>query len=155
MHFRTIPCVTKDDDTAWFGTPEAAAYIGTTPRTLYRLIHAGSVPAYKMGRVIRIKRSDLDAFLEASGVQPGELGHLYPRPTERVARAGSFARPAPDDLCPRGKASRSANATACSDLRFAATNRCAASGHDDQRREGPAWLWLQQVAVAGRAACLG
>lgn len=68
----------KDDDTGWFGTPEAAAYIGITQRTLYRLIDAGAVPAYEMGRVIRIKRSDLDAFLEASRVQPGELRHLNP-----------------------------------------------------------------------------
>jgi hypothetical protein len=31
-----------------------------------------------MGRVIRVKESDLDAFLEAHRVEPGSLSHLYP-----------------------------------------------------------------------------
>jgi excisionase family DNA binding protein len=33
----------------WFSTKEAAQYLGITPRTLYRLIDVGQVPAYKMG----------------------------------------------------------------------------------------------------------
>lgn len=42
----------------WLGTPDAAKYLGLAPQTLYRLIDEGRLPAYRMGRVIRIKVSD-------------------------------------------------------------------------------------------------
>ena len=62
----------------WLSTAEAARRLGITPRTLYRFIDEGSLPAYKMGRVIRLKQSDVDAFVEHSRIQPGTLEHLYP-----------------------------------------------------------------------------
>jgi excisionase family DNA binding protein len=65
-------------DTEWLGTPEAAERLGITQRTLYRLIDEGQVPAYKMGRVLRVKATDLDLFLNQSRVAPGSLRHLYP-----------------------------------------------------------------------------
>ena len=66
------------DAIRWLGTTEAAERLGVVPRTLYRMIDEGAIPAYKMGRVIRVKESDLDAFLETTKVQPGSLSHLYP-----------------------------------------------------------------------------
>ena len=33
-----------------------------------------------MGRVIRVKQADVDAFIERSRIEPGTLGHLYPDP---------------------------------------------------------------------------
>lgn len=60
------------------GTQEAARYLGITPRTLYRFINDGALPAYKMGRVIRLKQDDLDAFIEAVRIEPGTLEHLTP-----------------------------------------------------------------------------
>lgn len=66
------------DSVRWLGTTEAAERLGVVPRTLYRLIDEGLIPAYKLGRVIRLKEADLDAFLETTRVQPGELKHLYP-----------------------------------------------------------------------------
>ena len=62
----------------WLGTPEAAERLGITQRTLYRLIDEGQVPAYKMGRVLRVRATDLEVFLENSRVAPGSLRHLYP-----------------------------------------------------------------------------
>lgn len=62
----------------WLGTTEAAELLGVVPRTLYRMIDEGLIPAYKMGRVIRLKGDDLDAFLQTTRVQPGSLAHLYP-----------------------------------------------------------------------------
>lgn len=62
----------------WMNTQEAAAHLGVTVRTLYRAIDEGKLTAYRMGRVIRIQKPDLDAYLEASRIQPGELVHLYP-----------------------------------------------------------------------------
>ena len=69
--------VTETDEIEWLGTKKAARYLGITDPTLYRLVDAGQVVGYKIGRVLRFKRDDLDAFLEGSRVQPGELRHLY------------------------------------------------------------------------------
>ncbi|GAC1589784.1 MAG: hypothetical protein NVS3B21_06720 [Acidimicrobiales bacterium] len=65
-------------DSEWLGTPESAERLGITQRTLYRLIDEGQVPAYKMGRVLRVRTADIEAFLERSRVAPGSLRHLYP-----------------------------------------------------------------------------
>lgn len=59
-------------------TKAAAAHLGITPRTLYRFIDEGLLPAYKMGRVFRLKRSDVDAFIETTRIEPGSISHLYP-----------------------------------------------------------------------------
>lgn len=43
---------------------EAAAYIGTSTRTITRLVVSGDLKAYRFGqRLIRLRRSDLDALL--------------------------------------------------------------------------------------------
>lgn len=66
------------DEIRWMSTAEAARSLGITPRTLYRLIDEGQIAAYKFGRVIRLKEEDVEAFIEASRIQPGSLEHLYP-----------------------------------------------------------------------------
>ncbi len=62
----------------WVSTKDAAEYLGVTLRTLYRLIDEGAIPAYKIGRVIRVQKPDLDQFINSSRIQPGTLEHLYP-----------------------------------------------------------------------------
>ena len=62
----------------WLGTKDAAAHLGMTLRSLYRFIDEGDLPAYKFGRVIRMKREDIDSFIESCRIQPGQLEHLYP-----------------------------------------------------------------------------
>lgn len=57
----------------WLSTTEAAKRLGVTPRTLYRLINAGSLPGYRIGRVIRLKTVDVDEFVEQARIQPGSL----------------------------------------------------------------------------------
>jgi excisionase family DNA binding protein len=51
-----------------------------TLRTLYRFIDEGQLPAYKMGRVIRLQAQEVDAFIERARIVPGTLEHLYPDP---------------------------------------------------------------------------
>ena len=63
----------------WLGTKEACQHLGVTVRTLYKLIDEGELRAYRPGRVIRLRRRDLDAFLERVQLKPGQLGHLYGR----------------------------------------------------------------------------
>ena len=65
------------EEVSWLSTREAAGQLGITTRTLYRLIDSGQLPAYKFGRVIRLKESEVEAFVEAARIVPGELEHLY------------------------------------------------------------------------------
>jgi len=71
--------VMHDADPApdWMGTTAAARELGITPRTLYRLIDHGEIPAYALGRVYRLRKGDLDDYLAAVQVKPGTLGHLH------------------------------------------------------------------------------
>lgn len=62
----------------WLSTADAAKSLGITPRTLYRFINQGDLAAYRFGRVIRVKRTDIDAFIESSRIEPGTLDHLSP-----------------------------------------------------------------------------
>ena len=52
--------------------------LGIQPRTLYRFLDSGELVGYRFGRVIRLKASDVEEFIEASRIQPGSLAHLYP-----------------------------------------------------------------------------
>ena len=65
-------------DATWLSTQDAARRLGVTPRTLYRFIDQGDLVAYRLGRVIRLKLSDVDTFIEKSRIEPGSLEHLYP-----------------------------------------------------------------------------
>ncbi len=64
----------------WLSTAAAAKRLGITPRTLYRFIDQGDIPAYRFGRVIRLKQDEVDRFIEQSRIAPGTLEHLYPEP---------------------------------------------------------------------------
>ena len=64
---------------SWLSSKEAAHRIGVTQRTLYRFIDEDRLPAYRFGRVIRLKTLDVEAFIEAGRIRPGSLKHLYPK----------------------------------------------------------------------------
>jgi excisionase family DNA binding protein len=66
------------EDVEWMSTAEAAKRLGITPRTLYRFIDEGQLPAYRFGRVIRLKADEVDRFIESCRIEPGTLEHLYP-----------------------------------------------------------------------------
>ena len=70
----------------WMSTRETSEQLGVTLRTLYRFINEGQIPAYKLGRVIRLKESDVEAFIEAARIPPGALEHLYPEPRRPAGR---------------------------------------------------------------------
>jgi excisionase family DNA binding protein len=65
-----------DSPIEWMNSGAAAAHLGVGTRTLYKFIDEGKLPGYKFGRVIRLKRSDVDAFLESCRIEPGTLEHL-------------------------------------------------------------------------------
>jgi excisionase family DNA binding protein len=45
-------------------TEEVLGYLRVTPRTIYRLIRTGELPAMRIGRQWRFRRSDLDEWLD-------------------------------------------------------------------------------------------
>jgi excisionase family DNA binding protein len=75
------------DEVHWMSTAEAARRLGITPRTLYRFIDEGQLPAYRFGRVIRLKATEVDAFIESCRIEPGTLEHLYPETVVQSGRA--------------------------------------------------------------------
>lgn len=62
----------------WVGPPEACKLLGVTPRTLYRFIDHEDLPAYQIGQHIRLRRSEIAAWLEARETRPDDLRYLYP-----------------------------------------------------------------------------
>ena len=60
----------------WMSSNEAAERLGVTTATLYRFIDVGRLPAYRMGRVIRLKESELEDFERTCRIEPGSLSHL-------------------------------------------------------------------------------
>jgi excisionase family DNA binding protein len=64
-------------DITWLNTAETAKRLGVTTRTLYRFIDDGQLPAYRFGRVIRLKESEVAEFIERCRIQPGTLEHAH------------------------------------------------------------------------------
>jgi excisionase family DNA binding protein len=52
------------DKQAFLTTEEVLAYLKITPRTIYRLIRSGELPAVRIGRQWRFRRTDLDEWVE-------------------------------------------------------------------------------------------
>jgi len=70
----------------WIGVPTTAGLLGLRPHTVYALIDSDELHAEvtvptdrpKRRRTIRIRRNEVDAYLERARVKPGELRHLHP-----------------------------------------------------------------------------
>ena len=43
---------------------EVADMLGVTYQLIYRLVRAGELPAVRLGKLYRVSRADLDAYLE-------------------------------------------------------------------------------------------
>src|SRR5947209_87450 len=81
----------------WMSTKEACEALSVSLRTLYRFIDVGDLPAYRMGRLIRLRRHELEQFIADSKIQPGDIAASridFPRgawtrtlPAEREMRA--------------------------------------------------------------------
>lgn len=55
---------------AYLSTREVAALLGCSDDTVLHAIGRGDLPAVRYGRLVRISRADLDAFLTAHAVKP-------------------------------------------------------------------------------------
>ncbi len=54
------------------GTGEVARYLNIHFKTVMSLVERGELPAYKVGRVWRYRKSDVDAWLETKKHVPPE-----------------------------------------------------------------------------------
>lgn len=95
------------DGPIWFSSGEAAHQLGITPGTLRRLVNDGSITAYRIGRVIRVRSEDLDDFLERARIRPGEIGSddFEPGDEEQMSRTIGV-RPNPPIIPPPSRPPR-------------------------------------------------
>lgn len=59
-----------------------AEKLAVSPLTIYRLIDQGKLPAVRIGRTIRFRPGDIDAFLETVRVGPAGLDIEEAKPKE-------------------------------------------------------------------------
>ena len=52
-------------DENWIGIPEAASYLGVTTDTIRNWIRKTNIPAHKIGKLWRFKKSELDAWVKS------------------------------------------------------------------------------------------
>src|SRR5262245_11028570 len=69
-------------DETFLTTEEVLEYLQVNLRTVYRLIKAGKIPAVRVGRQWRFRKSDIDLWLDSQRPRAG-------------AATGSASRPAP------------------------------------------------------------
>lgn len=68
-------------DEAFLTTADALAYLKTTPRTLYRRLANGEIPAVRLGRQWRFRKGDLDRWVERGhGPASRSMPQAEPRP---------------------------------------------------------------------------
>jgi len=77
-------------DETFLTTEEVLAYLQVNLRTVYRLIKAGKIPAVRVGRQWRVRKRDLDAWLD--GQSPRSNGHPAARPANGNERPHTARR---------------------------------------------------------------
>ena len=77
----------------WLSTAEAAKHLGITPRTLYRFIDQGEIAAFRFGRVIRLKQTDVDVpdLPVDVTIGGGPWNAVASRPTDGDGDTGSWS----------------------------------------------------------------
>ncbi|MFQ5514680.1 MAG: helix-turn-helix domain-containing protein [Myxococcota bacterium] len=68
----------------WVGVDDVAAHLGVGKDSIYRWVESRGLPARKVGRLLRFKLSEVDAWVEA-GSGEGH-GPAEPRTPSRNAR---------------------------------------------------------------------
>ena len=48
------------------GVKEIAAFIGKSERATFHLVHAGSIPVFRLGKKIHARKSELEAAFRAA-----------------------------------------------------------------------------------------
>lgn len=72
MPERVLDAPIPATDVQWLHLDEAAVYCRTSYSTLRQWIRQGRIPATKVGRRVKIRKSDLEALMTAPVVDPVE-----------------------------------------------------------------------------------
>lgn len=78
----TTMTTTEVDTDPLFTADETADYLRVHPNTALKLLRASAIPAAKVGRQWRVRRSDLDAFMCKPRPRAEVLGKLNSDPTK-------------------------------------------------------------------------
>ena len=77
-------------DETFLTTEEVLEYLQVNLRTVYRLIKAGKIPAVRVGRQWRFRKSDIDAWLDSQQTRPVRVP---PRAAAEPTTAAGSASP--------------------------------------------------------------
>lgn len=56
---------TNSTEQLLYSVQDVAALLSMSPSNIYRLVNAGTIPIIRLGKSIRIKRDDLEAWVES------------------------------------------------------------------------------------------
>jgi excisionase family DNA binding protein len=56
----------------WFTTDELICWLGLGRTKTYELLRSGEIPSRRIGRIRRIRRQDVEAWLERNRFQAGD-----------------------------------------------------------------------------------
>ncbi len=62
--------VVKNDDVEFLGVQEASKLIGVSADFIYKLTMQKRIPHYKLGKLLKFKRSEILQFMEGKRVEP-------------------------------------------------------------------------------------
>jgi excisionase family DNA binding protein len=63
-----------------------AVYLAVKPSTLYSLVEAGEIPHYKVGRLVRFKKAEIDLWMESHRKGCADDGNSPRRPLKSSKR---------------------------------------------------------------------
>ena len=56
----------------WFTADELVRWLEIGRTKTYEMLRSGEIPSYKIGRIRRIRRQDVEVWLERNRYRPGE-----------------------------------------------------------------------------------
>lgn len=62
----------EDERKDWYSPDELWQWLGLGRTKTYELLRSGSIPSYRIGRFRRIRRQDVEAWLERNRYRPGD-----------------------------------------------------------------------------------
>ena len=64
----------------WVGIAEVAAHLQVTKDSVYRWVDSKGLPAHRVGRLLRFKLSQVDAWVESDGID-----HFKSNPSTKMS----------------------------------------------------------------------
>lgn len=63
---------TEAESKDWYSPDELWRWLGLGRTKTYELLRSGEIPSYRIGRIRRIRREDIEAWLEQNKCQTGD-----------------------------------------------------------------------------------